>query len=103
MREAPCLTSQHFHPLPVAHLNLISNRHQTRCQIIVVFPHQPICEHYVVDITEYERVLGRIEVSGFEKGSGVIAPVTERVDMVRGVVAIVETETVALKEDDVSG
>jgi hypothetical protein len=98
IREPPRLAPQHFHPFPMVHLNLVSNRHQTRCQIIVVFPHQPIRELHVVDITEYERVFGRVEVFGFKKCGGVITPVTERVEMVRGVVAIVETIAVALRK-----
>jgi hypothetical protein len=43
-------------------------------------------------------VLGRVKVFGFEKGGGVIAPVTKWVKMVRCVVAIVEAIAVALRK-----
>ena len=98
IRQFCPLPPQHLHPLLMAHLNLTSHRHQTRRQIIVFFLEHPIREHYVVDITEYECVLERVEVSGFEKGGGVIAPVTKWVEMVRSVIAIVESVAIALRK-----
>jgi hypothetical protein len=61
----------------MAHLNLLPNRHQALRQMIIILPHQSICYHYVVDITQYERVLGSVDMFGFEECSGVVAPVTE--------------------------
>ena len=63
----------------MAHLNLLPNRHQALCQIIVIFPHQPIRDHDVVDIAQYKCVLGGVEVFGPKKGGGMVAPVTEGV------------------------
>jgi len=43
-------------------------------------------------------VLGCVEVFGFEKGGGVVAPVTKWVEMVRCVIAIVKAIAVALRK-----
>ena len=43
-------------------------------------------------------MLRRVEVLGFKKGGGVIAPVTKWVEMMRCVVAIVESMAIALRK-----
>ena len=43
-------------------------------------------------------MLRRVEVFGLEKGGGVVAPVTKWVEMMRCVVAIVESIAIALRK-----
>ena len=64
--------------------------------MFVVFGKQAESNHEVVDIIEHEGVLRGI--SGFlrKEGDRVITPVAHGVQVVRGVVAIVEAVAVAL-------
>jgi hypothetical protein len=62
----------------------------------IVLPDEPVGDHEIVDIAEDQRMLGRIAVFLLEKRYRVLAPVTAGIEMVRGVVAVVEAEAVTL-------
>lgn len=98
LREHSRLAFQHLHLLCMGHPDLLSNWHQTFRQVVIVVPHQPICDHQVVDVAEYECVLSCVDVFSFEKGCGMIAPVPKWIQVMRGVVAVIETVAVALRK-----
>lgn len=62
----------------------------------IVLPDEPVGDHEIVDIAEYQRMLARVAVLLLEKRHRVLAPVTAGIEMVRGVVAVVEAEAVTL-------
>jgi hypothetical protein len=62
----------------------------------IVLGEQGEGDHQVVDVVEDERVLVRVLLLLREESNGVLAPVAERVEVVRGVVAVVEAVAVAL-------
>lgn len=78
------------------HADLVAHRHQTPRQVVVVLAHQSHRDHDVVDVAEHEGMLGCIPVLLPQEGEGVVAPVTARVQVVRGVVAVIVAEAVAL-------
>ena len=61
----------------MSHLDLIPNRHQACRQVVVILTHESICYHEVVDIAKDERMLGCVEMFGFEESGGVVAPVSK--------------------------
>ena len=94
---------QHLHPLLVRHGNLLRpDRHKALGEGVVVFAEEPHCDHHIVDVVEDEGVLRGVVVPGLEEGDGVVAPVAEGVEVVRGVVAVVEAVAVGLTEGGVS-
>lgn len=62
----------------------------------IVLPDEPVGDHEIVDIAEDQCMLARVAVLLLEKGDRVLAPVTAGIEMVRGVVAVVEAEAVTL-------
>lgn len=78
------------------HADLVAHRHETPRQVVVVLAHQSHCDHDVVDVAEHEGMLGRIPVLLPQEGHRVVAPVAARVQMVRGVIAVIVAEAVAL-------
>lgn len=66
--------------------------------MLVVLAQQRDGQHEVVDVVEDERVLVRILLLLRQEGDGVVAPMPQRVEMVRGVVAVVVAVAVALWE-----
>lgn len=95
------LAPQILRALLDAHLHLhITDGDQAACEVHVVFGQQAKRDHEVVDVVEDEGLL--VGVGGFlgEEGRGVVAPVAERVEVVRRVVAVVEAVAVAGDVDD---
>ena len=90
------LPPQHLRNLTFLHTNLVPDRHQTLSQLHVILPQQRNRHHDVVDIVENERAVGGVLGFGFREGKGVVAPVPARVEVVRGVVAVVEAVAVGL-------
>lgn len=62
----------------------------------VVLRQQPKCYFQVIDVVEYQSAFGGIAGLGFQEGVWVVTPVSEGVEVVRSVVAVVEAETVGL-------
>lgn len=62
----------------------------------IVLPDQAVGDHEIVDIAEYQRMLARVAVLLLEKRDRVLAPVTAGIEVVGGVVAVIEAEAVTL-------
>lgn len=62
----------------------------------IVLPDEPVGDHEIVDIAEDQRMLAGVAIFLLEKRHRVLAPVTAGVEMVRGVVAIIEAEAITL-------
>jgi hypothetical protein len=62
----------------------------------VVLHEQPDRDHEVVDVVKDEGLLGGVGFLLPEEGDGVVPPVAPRVEVVRGVVAVVVAVAVAL-------
>lgn len=89
---------QHLSPLLHGHPDLrLADGHHAPGQLHVVLAQQRDRHHEVVDIVEDEGAVGGVRVLGFEEGDGVLAPVPQRVEVVRGVVAVVEAVAIALR------
>jgi len=78
------------------HLGLLAERDHAAGEVVVVLHHEPHGDLEVVDVVEHQSLLGRIGILGLEERERVLAPVTERVEVVRCVVAVVVAEPVAL-------
>lgn len=64
--------------------------------MLIVFSHQPVRDHQVVDIVEDEGTVGAVELFLLKEVDGVVAPVAAGVEVVGSMVAVVEAVTVAL-------
>lgn len=84
----------------MAHADLRSNRHQTPGQVVVILPHEPDGDHDVVDVVEDEGPAVLVLFLGLHEGERVVAPVAARVEVVRGVPAVVEAVAVTLESLD---
>ena len=92
--EFPRLAPQHFRHLLPTHPNLLSHRHQRIRQMQVVLPQQRESKHQIIDIVEHQRAAVSVGFLGLQEMDGLLAPVAEGVEVVRGVVAVVEAEAV---------
>jgi hypothetical protein len=96
--ELPCLALEHSYSLLVGHLHLIAHWYQATCNVIVVLPQQIDCKKHVVNVVEYQSMLVRILLLLREKSHRMLTPMSERVEVVRCVVAIVVAVTIALRD-----
>lgn len=64
--------------------------------MLVILPKKIDSDEDIVDIPEYEGIFLRIAVLLLEEGNGMISPVTAGVEMVRGVVTVIERESITL-------
>lgn len=64
--------------------------------MLVVLAQQRDGQHKIIDIVEHEGVLINVLLFLRQEGYGVVAPVAQRVEVVRGVVAVVVAVAVAL-------
>lgn len=95
LRESPRLTPQHFRPLLQRHPHLrLPYRYKTFRQIHVIFLHELDGHHDIVYIFEDERSLRGVFALCPHESGGVVAPVASGVEVVRCVIAIVETEAI---------
>ncbi len=62
----------------------------------VILRQQPESYFQVIDVVEYQSAFGRVAGLGFQEGVWVVTPVSEGIEVVRGVVAVVEAEAVGL-------
>lgn len=96
LTEPPRLAPQHLHPLLQRHVHLFPYGHQRLSQALVVLGQDGEGDHEVVDVVEDEGMLVGVLLLLLKEGGGVVAPVAERVEVMRGVVAVVVTVAVAL-------
>jgi hypothetical protein len=75
---------------------LLADGNQTFCEMVVVLTHQTVGYLKIVDISEDECSASDVGISALDEGDRLVTPVAERIQMMRGVVAIVEAETVRL-------
>lgn len=62
----------------------------------IIFPQQVHGKHDIVDIAKNKSMLFSVAILLFQEGDGMIAPVSSRIEMVGGMVAVVIAEAVAL-------
>lgn len=96
LREAPRLGAQHVRELLLRHADLVAHGHEAVGKVHIVLLHQLKCHHQVVDVVEDKRSAVAVGGLGFDEVHGLIAPVSARVQVVAGVVAVIEAEAVAL-------
>jgi hypothetical protein len=87
---------EHLCPLFQCHMDLITQRDEATCEVHVVFPKQSDGDEDEVDVMEDESGFIGVDLLTLEKGIGVLPPVPHRIQMVRGVIAVVEAVAVAL-------
>jgi len=97
--ELSCLTLQHRYPLVHGQCHLVTHWHEAFRQVLIILLQQIDGEKHVVDVVEHERMLVGVLLLLRQKRHGVFTPVTERIQVVRGVVAIVVAVSVALLVD----
>ena len=91
------LPSQHICPFLNRQLHLLAHRHQTSGQMHVVLGKQGEGDHKVVNVVEDERVLVGVLLLLGEERDRVLTPVAEGVQVVRGVITVIEAVAVALE------
>lgn len=96
LAKPPRLPPQHLSQLNLTHPNLLPHRHQLLRQMQVVLRQQAKRNLEVVDILKDQGSFLGVACFGFQEGVWVVSPVAEWVKVVRGVVAVVEAETVGL-------
>jgi len=93
------MPAQHVGALLEGHGDLLgANGHDAPGEGVVVLEHEADRDEYVVYVVKDEGILPGVVLAGLEEGDRVIPPVAEGVEMVRGVVAVVEAVTVTLRE-----
>ena len=80
----------------MVHIDLVANGYEALGKVIVVLPHEVVGDHEIVDIVEYERSTLLVLFFGLHKCDRVVTPVTARVEMMRGVPAVVEAVAITL-------
>lgn len=88
---------EHGDPLLNCHVYLVAYRNKAFRQMVVVAHHEPDRDHEVVDVVEDERMLAAIDLLTLEEMNGMISPVSQGVEVVRGVIAVVVTVPIALE------
>ena len=97
------MSLQHGDPLVHGHGDLVgAYRHEAAREALVVLHQEADGDHEVVDVVEDQGALLGVGVLLLEEGLGVVAPVAEGVEVVRGVVPVVEAVAVALRMGGVS-
>jgi hypothetical protein len=75
---------------------LLADGNQTFCEMIIVLAHETVGYLKVVDVSKDECSASDIGILALDEGERLVAPVAEGVQMMRGVVAVVEAETIGL-------
>lgn len=96
LAKASGLGAQHGSNFLQTHADLIPHGNQAFGQVQVVLAQQPDGDHDIIDVAKHQGMLGRVTVLLLQERVGVLAPVTTRVEVVRGVVSVVVAETIAL-------
>ena len=65
-------------------------------KVVVVLANEPDCDHEEVDVMEDQCLTLSVEVLLLHEVHGLLAPMSQRVQMMAGVIAIVERESIAL-------
>ena len=78
-------------------MHLRANRHETIGQMQIILSKDVIRHHQIIDILEYQGSTVDVLLFGIEEGAGMVAPVTEGIEMMRSVPAVVEAVTIALE------
>lgn len=91
------MSPEHGGPLLHGHADLLlADGHHALSQPGIVLAQQRDRHEEVVDVVEDQGAVRGICVLGLEEGHRVLAPVSHRVEMMRGVVSVIEAVTVAL-------
>ena len=94
--EPPRLRPKHVRKLNLAHANLVSDRHKAGGKIHVVLLQELDRHHEPVDVVEDKGSPASICFFRLEKVNWVVSPMPAWVEVVGGVVAVVEADAVAL-------
>ena len=95
-REPPRLLPEHVRQLLLTHVHLLPYGHEAVREVVIVLSHQAIGHHEVVYVLKDKGLAGGIGSFRSEKSAWVVAPVAERVEVVRGMPTIIEAVTIAL-------
>ena len=93
---------EHHNTLLHRHVDLIADRYKAPRQMFVVAHHEPHGDHEVVDVGEDEGAAGGVGGLLLQEMNRLLAPVAAGVQMVGGVVAVVEAISVTLFSPRVS-
>jgi hypothetical protein len=96
LAELSCLALQHGHPLFMCEVHLRTHGNQAASDVIVVLSQQINRKHHIVDVVEHERMLVRVLLLLRQERDWMIAPMTERIEVMGSVVAVVVAVSVAL-------
>ncbi len=96
LSKPPRLSPQHIRNLSLTHTNLVANGEKPSSKIRIVFLQELDRHHEIVDIVKHKRTAGPICFLRFQEVEWVVPPVPPWIQVVRGVVAVVEAEAVAL-------
>lgn len=95
--KLPCMASQQRNPILHAHPHLLlPNWYHTSRKSSIVLHKQPYCDHKIVNIMEYKSLLRRVKLLIPHKRYRMFAPMPQRVQVVRRMVAIIEAVPVTL-------
>ena len=94
--KLPCLALQHLNLLVKRKLHLIAHGYKTFGDMLVVLSQQIDRQEEVVDVVKDDCLFIGVLLLLRKEGNRVLAPMAERVKVMRGVVAIVVTVSVAL-------
>lgn len=75
---------------------LLPNRHEAFRKRTVVLHKKPCRNHEIINVVENKGLLRGVQLLALDERHGVLAPVSKGVEVVRGMVAIVETVTITL-------
>jgi hypothetical protein len=92
------LPSEHRSELFIGLPNLFTHGNQAFGDIVVVFPQEQIGQFNEVYFLERQRSPFRELPLGFDEGVRMFAPMSSREEMMRSVVAVIETVSVCLLE-----
>ena len=95
--ESPSVSLQQRDSLFHGQRDLVADGYHALGEVQIVFLQQLHCDHDVVDVVEHQSALLGVRVLLLQKCGGVLAPVAQRVEVVRCVIAVVVTVTIALR------
>lgn len=95
--ELPRVLTEHIGALLHGHVHLVTQRHQALSQVHVVLLQALDGDHVEVEAVEDEGLLASVRLLLLDERHWVLAPMSQGVEMVGSVVAVIEAVPVALK------
>lgn len=95
-REPTGFCPQHRRNLIQIHSDLVAQRNKTFGKIPVVFLQQLHCHHDVVNVAKDQRTFPGVSVLLLNESDWMLSPMAAGVEMMRGVVSVIVTISIAL-------